>query len=379
MTVNRNQLPDSHRPYTDKYFLRTGEILKKEEINPQIAMKVFCRGNGPVAGLDEAVAVLKKYSSLEEEGGEVWVTGKKDFSGNEPLMIIKGPVLSFVELETMYLGVLSAAISEALGIAPPDVKQAMNKIKRLKDIYMDIPIIYFGARHYHWSIDKELAGAALKAGAAQTSTDVGSSNIGQKGVGTTPHLLTILLASIYGVENATLKTAQLFDKHIPLEVPRVTLVDTFNREISDGLAVAGYFGIRKNAFRIDTCGENIGENGSLFNGLKEKDPGYRTGTGVTIETAENLRTALIEAGFAANTDIFLSSGFGNEEKAAAFVKANNEFKNKTGFSLFSSVGIGEISEARFCTADIYEVSGKPLAKTGREVGTVDFASMQRML
>ncbi len=372
-------LPESHVPYTDKYFLRTNEILKKEDINPNISMKIFTRGKGPTAGLDEAVEILYKYSQLEKQKGKTWITKKKYFSNTEPLMIIKGPAQSFAELETMYLGVLSSAISEAVGIDPPDLIQITEKLKRLKSIYQDIPIIYFGARHYHWSLDKEIAGAALKGGAVQTSTDIGSSNIGQKGAGTTPHLLTIILASIYGIENATPKTAELFDKHMPPEVPRVTLVDTFNRELTDSLTVARYFGKRKNSFRIDTCGENIGEGGSLYNGKKTADPGFKTGTGVTIELAENVRNNLVKNGYGENTEIFLSSSFGNESKARAFVNANKKYKEKTGYNLFSGVGIGEISSARFCTADIFEVDGRPLAKTGREIGYIDYSTMKRVI
>lgn len=377
--MKANELPESHLPYTDKYFLRTNEILKKEGINPEISMKVFSRGEGPSTGLDEAVEILNKYSDLEKLGGAVWIIKKKRFSNNQPLMIIKGPAQSFVELETMYLGVLSSAISRAVGIDEPDLNQITEKMKRLKTIYQDIPIIYFGARHYHWSLDKKISAAVLKGGAVQTSTDIGSSNIGQKGVGTTPHVLTIILASIYGKENATLKTSELFDKHMPLDVPRVTLVDTFNRELTDSLAVARYFGRRKNSFRIDTCGENIGEGGSLYNGKKAEDPEYKTGTGVTIELATNLRNDLIRNGYEENTEIFLSSGFGNEIKARVFVNANKEFKEKTRYDLFSGVGIGEISSARFCTADIFEVAGSRLAKTGREVSRIDYLSMKRLI
>jgi len=379
MKIKQTELPASHAPYTDKYFLRTNEILKKEDINPVIAMKVFCRGKGPVTGLEEAVEVLSKYSDLEQVGGEIWLINKKNFANNEPLMVIKGPAQSFVELETMYLGVLSGAISTAVGLEAPEPKQVTDKVKRLKDIYMEIPIIYFGARHYHWSLDKEIAAAALKAGASQTSTDIGSANIGQKGVGTTPHVLTVILASIYGKENATVKTAELFDKHMPLEIPRVTLVDTFNREITDSLAVAKYFGIRNNAMRIDTCGENIGEGGSFSHDREIQDPEFQTGTGVTIRLVSNVRNALIENGYGKNTDIFLSSGFGDEDKARAFVKANHEYREKTGYHLFSGVGIGEISPARFCTADIFEVAGKPLAKTGREAGDINYSTMIRII
>jgi len=370
------KLPKNHKPYTDKYFLRTNEILKAEGLNPKVSMKIFARGVGKISGLDDAVEVLSKFSDLAETG-EVWVTKDEIYQNKEPLMIIKGPVQSFVELETVYLGVLSAAITREAGIAEPNMGEVKEKFERLKEIYKDIPITYFGARHYHWSLDEQIAKATLEGGAVQTSTDIGSANIGLEGVGTTPHLLTIVLASQYGIENATLKTAQLFDQYMDESIPRVTLVDTFNRELTDSLTVAEYFGNRRNLFRIDTCGENIGEGGTAYPG--GKDPSYQIGTGVTVELARNLRTNLIEHGYGSSTDIFLSSNFGNEEKAKTFVRANEEFKAKTGYSLFTGVGIGEVSEAKFCTADIFEVDGKLLSKTGREVSGIDYTNLRRVL
>jgi nicotinate phosphoribosyltransferase len=377
MEKQKMNLPKSHKEYTDKYFLRTNEILQKEGLNPEVSMKVFTRGQGKLSGLEEAIDVLTTYTDLEKTG-EVWVTKDSEFHTKEPLMVIKGPIQSFVELETIYLGVLSNALSQTNGFKDPDMKEVEEKFSRLKDIYQDIPIMYFGARHYHWSLDKEIAQAALKGGAVQTSTDIGSSNIGLAGQGTTPHALTIVLASIYGKENATRKTAELFDKHMSEDVSRVTLVDTFNRELSDSLVVAKYFGQRQNGFRIDTCGENIGEGGSLYQNEKTKDPSYQVGTGVTIELATNLRNNLIQNGFGDYTSTFLSSSFGNEEKARAFVKANNEFKEKTGYNLFSGVGIGEVEKAQFTTADIFEINGKPFSKTGREVSQIDYTNLRRV-
>lgn len=371
-------LPEKHEPFTDKYFLRTNQILKAEGLNPEISMKVFARGTGEVDGLEDAVEVLDKFSDLSETG-EVWVTKNEIYQNKEPLMVIKGPVQSFAELETMYLGVLSDAITKTAGIEEPNLGEVQEKFEILSEIYGEIPITYFGARHYHFSLDKEIAAAALKGGAVQTSTDIGSSNIGLQGVGTTPHLLTIVLSSIYGKENATLETAKLFDKHMDENIPRVTLVDTFNRELTDSLAVAEYFGKRQNMFRIDTCGENIGEGGSPYDGGKTKDLSYQVGTGVTVELAKNLRLNLIENGHGYSTGTFLSSSFGNTEKAKIFVQANNEFKSETGYDLFVGVGIGEVSEAKFCTADIFEVDGKYLSKTGREVSGIDYTNLRRAM
>ncbi len=378
INLNEYTFPDDYRPYTDKYFLRTNEILKKENINVPVSIKVFARGEGPAAGLLEAAAFIQRFAGDGGKGCEIWVSKKKRFANTEPLMILKGPIQSLAELETVYLGILSHAVTKAVGLAEPDPKEITEKLKRLKAIYGDIPIIYFGARHYHWSFDKPIAAAALDGGAVGTSTDIGSSHIGQKGVGTTPHILTILLASVVGKEQATLKTAQCFDKHMDPAIPRVTLVDTYNRELTDGELIADYFGEREHAFRVDTCGENVGEGGSLYLDKKQKDPTFQTGTGVTIELVTNLRNRLIKKGYGANTNIILSSGFGNEAKARAFVEAHRQFQKETGFPLFSGVGIGEVSSARFCTADIFEVDGKPLSKTGREAGHIDYNQLEKI-
>ncbi len=372
------KLPEDHRQYADKYFVRTKEILMREGLNPVVSMNVFTRGEGRVAGLEEAVEILDAYSDIAKTG-EVWVSRNQEYYTKMPLMVIKGPVQSFVELETMYLGVISAAITAEKGISKPEPGEIKAKLERLTAIYGDKPITYFGARHYHWSLDKEIAAAALEGGAVQTSTDIGSSNIEKEGVGTTPHLLTIVLGAAYGVETATLRTAQLFDKYMPASIPRVTLIDTFNRELTDSLMVARYFGERKSMFRIDTCGENVGEGGTIYAGNNGRDPEYRTGTGVTIELVTNFRVNMINNGFGESTDIFLSSGFGDEEKARAFVKADKEFREKTGYSLFAGVGIGEVTEAKFATADIFEVEGKPFSKTGREIKNADYSKMERVL
>src|SRR3989338_440867 len=45
--------------YSDKYFLRTREVLKKDRREAHVLMQVFTREAGVVCGLDEAAAVLK--------------------------------------------------------------------------------------------------------------------------------------------------------------------------------------------------------------------------------------------------------------------------------------------------------------------------------
>lgn len=368
-------LPANHEPYTDKYFLRTNNILQEEDINPDVSIKVFARGEGPIDGVEEAVNVIQKYADTEEL--DVWTTDQDEFETKEPLMIMDGPIQDLVELETMYLGVLSHHLTEAHpDYDTPDPDEFRTNVGAAVDIYddVDVPLIYFGARHYHPLQDKDLAGAALDGGAIQTSTDIGSSNIDEDGVGTTPHILTLTLASEYGEDKATVKTADFFDQYMEDDIPRTTLIDTFNQEIDDALAICKLFEDRyddwTHKFRVDTCGKSVMQGGEAFD--PDAEP-YETGTGVRIEGVKALRDTLIEEGYGENTEIILSSGFGDKEKARAFVDAHKAYAEETeerfgaSYDLFHGIGAGAFADGSHGTADIYAVEGKPQYKTGRSV------------
>ena len=67
------------KKFTDKYFLRANEILKKEGLNPWVNMQVFVRkGPGKIAGIDEAVNLIIENSNIREVGGRIYA--KKDGS-----------------------------------------------------------------------------------------------------------------------------------------------------------------------------------------------------------------------------------------------------------------------------------------------------------
>ena len=58
--------------FTDKYFLRTKEVLRKDGLNPYVRAQVFIRnGPGIIAGLDEAVKLIRNNSPLEKNGGKI--------------------------------------------------------------------------------------------------------------------------------------------------------------------------------------------------------------------------------------------------------------------------------------------------------------------
>lgn len=256
------------------------------------------------------------------------------------------------------------------------------------------PIIYFGARHWHYSLDQLISKAAIEGGAIGTSTDIGSKKIGKKGFGTIPHALEVIFAFRYGQNNAVLESTKAFDKWISKDIERVALVDFNNKEIEDTLRVLNELK-EVSWIRIDTCGENIIQNALSFNNLKDKngimftenkineilkkyfnvsikystipkeDLNFWFGTGVTISGVYIIKKNLIINNMN-NIKIMLTSGFGNILKVIAFMRAEKILKIK----LYNSLGIGGLYNSRDATMDIVSVWKDdktiiPLSKKGR--------------
>ena len=351
-------LPESPQPYTDKYFLRSRHVLEAEGLNPHVTMQVFFRdGPGKFAGIDEVVALFRAFSPLADHGGEILALPEgATYTPLEPVMHITGPLKDFIELETLYLGIVSTATSLANGLPEPTTAEVAARAAAIRALVPDVPLMYFGARHWHWSREEAFCKAAVGAGFDSCATDAGARAAGlSAGVGTIPHALVLTFASKVGREHATREATLAFDRHIEPACPRIALVDTFNHEVDDSLDTVQGLGKRLDGVRLDTAGECLGQGGVPYDGGQP----YRTGTGVTIAGASAVRRALDEAGFP-NVDIVLSSGFGNVEKVAAFAAARREEPR-----LFASLGIGGLFRSYAATADIVRVDGADLAKTGR--------------
>ena len=342
-------LPKTHRPFTDKYFLRTAEILRYDDVNPYVKMQVFVRkGPGEIRGLEEAVEILEKYSNLRKNGGHIFTLPEgSQYESGEVVMTIEGFLQDFVELETMYLGVISAATTLANDGVEPTYESVHKRAKELVEVANGKPCLYFGARHWHYSLDEMITKSALDAGFAGSSTDIGARTHDLEGSGTIPHALVLAYGS-------TVEAAKAFNKYVDEKVPRIVLIDTFNREISDTLATCYALGNKLAGIRIDTCGENICEKGTENNGTN-----YETGHGVTIENVRNVRQALDANGFQ-HVKIYVSSGFGKVDKVKAFVEAEKKYGR-----LVDGFGIGGLFDARFATADVVRKNGQLFSKTGR--------------
>ena len=373
-------LPREPQPYADKYFLRAGEVLRAEGINPWVRAQVMIRkGPGQVYGMDKALAILEKYSPLVKHGGRVYALEEgTNYSPRETLMLIEAPIQDIVELETMYLGVLSAETTKINDKQGVDLNQVRKNMAAVVKASKGRPVSYFGARHWRFDEDAEITRAAYEGGATSASTDIGAETFKQRGIGTTPHVLENIIAWKYGKEKAVLETLLAFDKHIDKEVPRIILCDYRNKEITDTLACANALGNRLWGPRIDTCGENIGEGALEFPDTEKleqlvgrkitvpaQDEKYWFGRGVTVTGVYAMRKALNENGYA-DMKIALSSGFAEPRKVETFANAEEIL----GVKLFDMLGVGQIFKSRAAKMDIVAVGETPetfvpISKTGR--------------
>lgn len=362
-------LPTEFRPYIDKYFLRSEQILKEENLNPWVVAQVMIRkGPGAAHGIDEAIAMIEKYTKLKEHGGQVYALEEgSTYQSGETLLHIEGPILDIIALETMYLGVLSSETTRHTdGLQRIDLKEAEEHMQQVVAAADGRPVSYFGARHWRYDQDMSISQAAFKGGATSCSTDAGAATVGQSGMGTIPHVLMNIYAWKVGRERAVEAATLAFDKYIDRSVPRIALPDYNNREIQDSLATARALNGNLAGVRIDTCGENIAEGALISPTISEARDGiwrnvqlpaldeprakYWYGRGVTVTGVYALRRALDATGFY-DVKIILSSGFGDTEKVKAFVDAEKQL----GRRLFDGLGVGGIFESRAAKMDIVMV------------------------
>jgi nicotinate phosphoribosyltransferase len=332
------------RKFADKYFLRANEILQKDGKNPWVNMQVFVRkGPGKVAGVQEAVDIIANNSNIAEVGGRIYA--KKDgqtYTPKETLMNVIAPVQEIMELETVYLGVIAAAITRENDGRDIDLAAIQRNVMQVVELAGDRPVLYFGARHWHYEMDQAITKAAFDGGVKDCSTDNGAETVGKKGMGTIPHALENVYAFYSGMDKAVLEATKAFDRHMDPAIPRIALIDYNNREITDTIATARALEGRLFGGRTDTCGENVAEGGVAKSYEK-----YWTGTGVTVEGVRALREALNRNGLR-EVKVVVSSGFSNPDKVRAF----NEGEKLYGLRLYDAIGAGFLDGVRTSTADI---------------------------
>ena len=314
---------------SDVYFLRTHRIMEEEGVNPRVTMEAFASGDGILCGMREVLALLGEALPSD---GEVWALAEGEpFSLKETILRVTAPYLSFGIYETAILGILAHESGWAAAA------------RQCVEAAQGVPIVSFGARHVHPAVAAIMDYAATVGGCVFCSTSLGAKLAGVPASGTMPHAMILCFGD-------TVRAALAFDKHMPADVPRVVLVDTFHDEPEEALQVAEALRDRLDGVRLDTPGER---------------------GGVTPDLVKEARVRLDLAGFR-HVKIFVSGGV-TPERIREFLAQG---------APVDSFGIGShISGARPIdfTADIKEVEGKPVAKRGRIPGIIANPRLQRAI
>jgi len=303
----------------DVYFARTIEILIKEGLNPVVTMEVFSSRAGILCGIEEVKALLSM--ALSNIQGEVWSLNEGEaIDRKEVVLRITAPYQSYGLYETAICGILAHCSGWA------------TAARECVEVAGDIPVISFGARHVHPSVAAVMDYSAIIGGCKSCSSISGARLAAIEPSGTIPHALVLVMGD-------TVTATLAFDKHMPPNVPRISLVDTFKDEAEESLRVAQALDNGLDSVRLDTPGER---------------------GGVTIDLAREVRARLDLAGFK-QVKIFVSGGL-NVERIKQFIDKGVPVD---GFGVGSY--ITSASPIDF-TADIHEIEGKPVAKRGRIPG-----------
>ncbi len=314
----------------DIYFARTVEILRYEGLNPVATMEIFTSGAGMLCGIEEVRALLAKV--LPEDNREVWALAEGEtMDKKEVVLRITAPYQSYGLYETAMIGILAHCSGWA------------TAARECVAVARGIPIISFGVRHVHPSVAGVMDYSAIIGGCTGCSGIVGASLAGIEPSGTMPHALIIVMGD-------TVKATLAFDKYMPPEVPRVSLVDTFKDEPEESLRVAKALEGKLDSVRLDTPGER---------------------GRVTADLVKEVRVRLDLAGFN-KVKIFVSGGL-DPERITYFLESG---------ALVDGFGVGSyISGAKPIdfTADLHEIEGKPIAKRGRIPGITPSPRLKRVM
>lgn len=302
----------------DVYFARTQTILQKEGLDPVVTMEIFPNRGGVFCGIKE---VLDLLSAVLPETGEVWALPEGEvMQAKEVVLRITAPYSTFGLYETAILGIL--AHQSGWATAARECVEAAGKI----------PVISFGARHVHPAVSAQMEYAAIVGGCVSCATPAGAKLADLSPVGTIPHAMILIFGD-------TVKATLAFDKHMPLEINRIALVDTFHDEAEESLRVAEALGERLWGVRLDTPPER---------------------GRVTPDLIKEVRARLDQAGYE-HVKIFVSGGI-TPERIRQFAAKGAPVD---GYGVGSAISTA--SPIDF-TGDLKVVAGRPLAKRGRIPG-----------
>src|SRR5215217_4130012 len=322
--------------YTDEYFNRTRRVLLEDGRHPRVVMQVFQKRHSVLAGIDEALAILRLCAE-DWDGLTVHALYEGDeVAPWETAMTIEGDYTGFAHLETVYLGVLARRTMIA------------TNVKRVVEAANGKPIIFMPARYDHHRVQTGDGYAAYIAGSSigvpiGVTTEANASWWGGRAIGTVPHSLI----SSYG--GNTVLAATKFVEHSDPDMNVVVLVDFENDSVGTSLEVARALGPQLWGVRLDTSRQLVDR--SLWEDMGGFDP-----RGVNERLVWKVREALDADGFE-RVRIVVSGGF-DVERISAFERAGVPV---------GSYGVGSalIRGENDFTADVVLTDGRPSAKAGR--------------
>jgi nicotinate phosphoribosyltransferase len=185
--------------------------------------------------------------------------------------------------------------------------------------------------------------AAVVGGCASCSSVVGARLAGVTPAGTMPHALVLIMGD---TPAATLA----FDRHMPPDVPRISLVDTFRDEAEESVAVAQALEGKLSGVRLDTPSER---------------------GRVTADLVKEVRARLDLAGYS-GVEIFVSGGL-DPDRIRYFIENSAPVD---GFGVGSYISGAKPIDF---TADLHEIDGRPIAKRGRIPGITPSPRLKRMI
>ncbi len=314
----------------DVYYQRTLTILRNEGINPVVFIEFSASRRGVLCGLSEVKALLARI--LPDVGSEVWALEEgESVDAGEVALRIKAPYGSLGLYETAITGMLASSTGWATAAA--ECSRAAQ----------GTPVLSTAARHVHPNVAAEIDYASIVGGCVSCSTIQGARLAGVTPAGNMPHALPLLLGD-------TIKAAQAFDRHMPQEVPRIVLVDTFRDEAEESLNTARSLRERLRGVRLDT-------------------PKQRGG--VTTELVTEVRSRLDHAGFR-HVEIMVTGGL-NPHRIGEFAASG---------APVDQFGVGTYianAQPNSFGSHIHEIDGRPVAKRGRVPGLTPSPRLDRVM
>ena len=323
------------------YLHWTKDLMRLESLNPKVLMDFVPARDGVLCGMEEVKSLLlnvlpkqdpeSSVESLDNES-EVWALAEgEEIKSGDPALRIIANYASFVLYETSICGILSSSTGWATA-ARECVEAAADKT-----------VIAYGARHIHPNVAHILDYASVLGGCSSSSTLLGSRQSGRNPFGNMPHSLPLIFGD-------TVAAAQVFDRHLGMEVQRTVLVGTFGDEVEEALKVSQALRDKLRGIRIDTPRER---------------------GGVTPTMVDELRARMDQMNFK-HVEIYISGGL-TPDRIKEFQDLDCPVNGYLVGSYISGAAPNDF------TADIREIEDKAIAKRGRIPGKIDGPRLDRII